>query len=77
MIKSVVDEILAVMKNENAKDADKKDKKAEVEAFVGRISNEFFSDLLLNSKLITDYNPQVPETMAEEVRMPVVFEEAE
>jgi pre-mRNA-splicing helicase BRR2 len=74
VIKSVVDEILAVLKNENNKDSDRK---AEVEGFVGRISSEFFSDLLLNSKLITDYNPQAAdaEKFEEEVRMPVVFDE--
>ena len=50
----MVDEILAALKNDNTKDADKK---LECECLLGKISNEFFSDLLLNTKLLTDYNP--------------------
>jgi len=58
VIKSVVDEILAVLKNEDTKDSDKK---LEIEGLINKISNEFFSDLLLNAKLLTDYNPEIDE----------------
>jgi pre-mRNA-splicing helicase BRR2 len=54
-----VDEILAVLKNESTKETDKR---LEIESVIGKITNEFFSDLLLNSKAITDYNPEVEET---------------
>ncbi len=76
-IKSVVDEILAVMKNENSKD---NDKKQEVEALIGKLTNEQFSDILLGAKNITDYNPNVDEVYdqyEQEIRIPVMFDEEE
>lgn len=46
------------MKNENSKDTDKKQ---EIEALIGKLTNEQFSDILLAAKNITDYNPNVDE----------------
>ena len=43
----MVDEVLAVLKNESTRESDKKQ---EVSALVGSISNEFFADLLLNAR---------------------------
>lgn len=55
----MVDEIIATIKNENFTDLEKR---AEVEGFLGKISGEFFSDLLLHTKLITDFNPKADHT---------------
>ena len=52
MIKSIVDEVLAIMKNDNLKDSEKRQ---EVEALIGRMSNELFSDIVLSTKAISDY----------------------
>lgn len=74
MIKSVVDEILAVLKNETAQT----DKKTEIEGLVGKITIEQYSDLLLASKAINDYNPEMEETYdkyEEEIKIPVTFDE--
>lgn len=56
VIKSVVDEILAIMKNE-----EETEKRGEVEALIGKTSNELFSDIVLNCKAITDYTPELEE----------------
>lgn len=52
----MVDEILAIMKNE-----EETEKRGEVEALIGKTSNELFSDIVLNCKAITDYTPELEE----------------
>ena len=64
-----------MLKNEDSKDIDKK---SEIEGLISRINNEFFSDLLLNARLLTDYNPEVDEQYEryeEELRVPVLFDD--
>ena len=51
-----MDEILAIMKHPETKDSEKRQ---EVEAIIGKLTNELFSDIGNSSKGITDYNPEV------------------
>lgn len=44
------------MKSESLKDSEKRQ---EVEAIIGKLTNELFSDIVLSSKAITDYNPEI------------------
>eukprot|EP01015_Nassula_variabilis_P004431 TRINITY_DN1308_c0_g1_i11.p1 TRINITY_DN1308_c0_g1~~TRINITY_DN1308_c0_g1_i11.p1 ORF type:complete len:278 (+),score=55.19 TRINITY_DN1308_c0_g1_i11:3-836(+) len=52
-LRSVADEIIAVLKMEGIKDYDKK---TEIEGMIGKIAPELFSTLLNLSKQITDYS---------------------
>lgn len=66
-----MDEILAIMKHPEMKDSEKRQ---EVEAIIGKLSNELFSDIVLSSKGITDYNPEIaPQTG--EMQLPLNLEE--
>jgi pre-mRNA-splicing helicase BRR2 len=44
------------MKHPEMKDSEKRQ---EVEAIIGKLTNELFSDIVLSSKGITDYNPEI------------------
>lgn len=75
VLKSVADEVLAELKIDNKKDADKK---TEVEAMIGKMTNEAFSELLNFSKQITDYVGEIEENvdrLEEEMRVAFVFDE--
>lgn len=77
VLKSVTDEVLAELKLDNKKDSEKK---AEIEAMIGKISSEFFSELLNLSKSINDYVPEMEENidkLEEEMRVAFVFDENE
>lgn len=85
IVRSAADIVLETMKNENLKDFDKK---REIETVIGSISNEQFSQVVILSKKITDYNAD-DETMVdpdmerkdaeidEEAGVAVVFDEEE
>lgn len=68
VIKSVVDEILAIMKSES------KDARQEVEALIGKVTNELFSDIVINTKGITDYN-LLEGARQDEIEVPLNLEE--
>ncbi|CAD8198479.1 unnamed protein product [Paramecium octaurelia] len=72
VIKSIVDEVLAIMKSENLKDSEKRQ---EVEAIIGKLSNELFSDIVLSTKAITDYQPEVGSKGNDEMDLPLNLEE--
>lgn len=57
----MADEILAIMKGEST------DKRLEVEAIVGKLSNELYSDIVNSTKAITDYNPDIDGSNSSEV----------
>lgn len=85
IVRSAADEVLETLKNENAKDFDKK---RDIEELIGEISSEQFSQLINLSKKITDFNAE-DEAMAdpdqerkdaeidEEGGVAVVFDEEE
>lgn len=75
VLKSVTDEVLAELKIDNKKDIEKK---VEIEAMIGKITTEFFSELLNLSKQINDYAPEAEENvdkLEEEMRVAFVFDE--
>ncbi|CAD8200123.1 unnamed protein product [Paramecium pentaurelia] len=72
VIKSIVDEVLAIMKNDNLKDSEKRQ---EVEAIIGKLTNELFSDIVLSGKAITDYNPEITQGNTDEMQLPLNLEE--
>lgn len=75
VLKSVTNEVLAELKIDNKKDTDKKN---EIEAMIGKISNDVFSELLNFSKQINDYVGDPEENidkLEEEMRVAFVFDE--
>lgn len=75
VLKSVADEVLAELKIDNKKDLEKK---TEIEAMIGKLSSESFSELLNLSKQITDYVGEIEENvdkLEEEMRVAFVFDE--
>ena len=75
VLKSVTDEVLAELKIDNKKDTEKK---TEIEAMIGKISPDVFSELLNLSKQITDYVGDLEENidrLEEEMRVAFVLDE--
>ena len=78
VLRSVTDEVLATLKLDNLRDAEKK---TEVEALIGSLTAENFSTILNLSKTINDYivmgEEENIDKYEEEVRVAVVFDDEE
>ena len=78
VLRSVTDEVLAILKMDNIRDTDKK---TETEALLGPVTAENFSTMLNIAKSINDYAVTAEEEnidkYEEEVRVAVVFDDEE